>query len=97
MSQILHKILEPKLLKVLKEFSSGDGGFTGVDPKLDPDKQIEAVQKKFAESLSLAISEAMQQYITANVITNPGQAVATAGGPTNQAGATVSPGTVTAQ
>jgi hypothetical protein len=48
---------------------------------------------KFAAALATAI----QTYITANVITNPGQPVATAGGPTNQAGTTIGPGTVTAK
>lgn len=90
MSQILHGILKPKILSVLQSFIGKDGEYTG---PVDTQK----VQEDFAEKLSLAISSAMQQYITANVITNPGQAVATAGGPTNQAGATVSPGTVTAQ
>lgn len=49
------------------------------------------------EKFAKAIASAMQQYITANVITNPGQVVTTAGGPTNQVGSTTSPGTVTAQ
>lgn len=97
MSQNLHKLLEPELLKVLKQFSGADGGFAGIDPNLEPAAQVKAVQEKFAKELSLAISKAMQQYITTFVITNPGQVVATAGGPTNQVGATTSPGTVTAQ
>ena len=88
MSQILHGILEPKILAALRKFGSAE--YTG------PDDAAKA-QDMFAKELSLAISAAMQQYITAYVLTNPGQAVTTVGGPTNQAGATISPGTVTAQ
>lgn len=88
MSQNLHKLLEPKILSALKKF--GSSKYEG------PDDAAKA-QETFAKELSLAISAAMQQYITTFVITNPGQVVATAGGPTNQVGATTSPGTVTAQ
>lgn len=88
MSQNLHKLLQPEILKALKQFGSAE--YTG------PNDAAKA-QELFAEQLSLAISTAMQTYITTFVITNAGQVVATAGGPTNQVGATTSPWTVTAQ
>lgn len=49
------------------------------------------------EKFSQAIAAAVQKYLQANVTVIPGQAVLTAGGPTNQAGATTAPGILSPQ
>jgi hypothetical protein len=46
----------------------------------------------FADKLATAIATAMQQYLLSNVTVIPGIPVVTAGGPTNQVGATTAPG-----
>jgi len=91
MSAILKGLLQPQIQAVLTGFSSAT--YTG------PPEGISA-QTLFVDQLSTAIALAVQTYLNANVIVNPGQAVtvATVGGPTAQAGggSTVSPGKLTA-
>jgi hypothetical protein len=83
MSAILKGLLQPQIQTVLSSF----GGATYVGPP-----EGVSAQTLFADRLSTAIAVAVQQYLITNVKVTPGIPVATAGGPTNQVGATTAPG-----
>ena len=83
MSAILKGLLQPQILGVLQSYGSA----TYVGP---PDPI--ASQALFADKLATAIATAVQQYLLSNVTVIPGIPVVTAGGPTNQVGATTAPG-----
>lgn len=83
MPNALTPILLPAIRSVVLKF--GSATYTG-----PPDPIV--AQTQFITELSTAISEAVILYLNTQVIVLPGQAVVTAGGPTNQAGSTVSPG-----
>ena len=83
MSAILKGLLQPQILAVLQSYGSPQ--YAG-----PPDPIV--AQNLFADKLSTAIAIAVQQYLLANVTVIPGILVATVGGPTNQVGATTSPG-----
>jgi hypothetical protein len=87
MSQILKGLLEPEIRRVVKGFGTGE--YTG------PNNPITA-QDRFVSELSQAIAIAVQKYLISNVLVIPGIPVATVGGPTAQAGATVAPGRLNA-
>lgn len=87
MSAILKGLLQPQIQTVLTSF--GSAVYAG------PPEGASA-QALFADRLSTAIATAVQQYLLTNVTVVPGQAVVTAGGPTNQAGATTTPGILSA-
>jgi outer membrane protein OmpA-like peptidoglycan-associated protein len=86
MSATLAGLLQPRILSVLRSFGSEE--YNGpTDPA--------AAQAKMAQELSQAIAQAVQQYLLISVTVTPGQAVVTAGGPTNQVGSTTTPGKLT--
>jgi hypothetical protein len=83
MSVILKGLLKPKILAVLQSYGSSQ--YAG-----PPDPAV--AQALFADKLATAIAIAVQEYLLANVTVIPGIPVITAGGPTNQVGATTAPG-----
>jgi hypothetical protein len=83
MSQVLQKILEPKIRNVLRGF--GNEEYTGPPTP-------GAAQNKFVRDLSVAISSAVQEYLTTSVTVEPGQI--TTGGPASQV--TTTPGLLNA-
>jgi hypothetical protein len=83
MSQILKGLLQPQIQSVLSSF--------GGPEYIGPPEGVSA-QTQFADRLSTAIAIAVQQYLLTNVTVIPGIPVITAGGPTNQVGATTAPG-----
>jgi hypothetical protein len=83
MSAILTGLLQPQIAKVLTSF--GATSYSG-----PPDPAL--AQQKMVLELSQAIAVAVQQYLTVTVTVIPGQVVTTVGGPTNQVGATTTPG-----
>jgi len=83
MSDVLQKILEPKIRSVLRGF--GDNEYTGPTTP-------GAAQNKFVRDLSVAISSAVQEYLTTSVTVFPGQI--TNGGPASQV--TTTPGLLNA-
>jgi hypothetical protein len=87
MSRVLAGILEPNIRSVVEGF--GKAEYSG------PLNAANA-QDKFIRELTNAISVSIQQYLVSNVTVIPGQVVITAGGPTNQAGATTTPGILNA-
>jgi len=83
MANALTSILLPAVRSVVLKF--GSATYTG-----PPDPIV--AQTQFINELSAAISDAVVLYLNTQVIVLPGQAVTTVGGPTSQAGTTVSPG-----
>jgi hypothetical protein len=83
MSAILKGLLQPQIQSVLSSF--------GTEIYAGPPNGT-AAQTVFADRLATAIATAVQQYLVTNVTVTPGIPVVTAGGPTNQVGATTAPG-----
>jgi hypothetical protein len=88
MSVILKGLLQPQIQSVVSSLAGAGPSSPLPDPL--------SAQVVLVDRLSTAIAIAVQQYLTANVIVAPGQVVVTAGGPTNQTGATTTPGTLIA-
>jgi hypothetical protein len=88
MSAILKGLLQPAIQGVLTSVATPGPASPLPDPI--------SAQAVLADKLATAIALSVQQYLTNNVTVIPGQAVVTAGGPTAQAGATVSPGVLLA-
>lgn len=74
MSSKLKGYLQPKILKAIQSFGSAD--YSG------PDNGTGA-QSQFADELSTAIAEAVQQYINSDVLTAPQKPTVAASGPVN--------------
>lgn len=83
MSGVLKGLLQPQIQAVVSGF--GTQVYTGPP-------NATAAQALFVDQLSTAIAVAVQAYLQTSVKVAPGQSVITAGGPTNQAGTTTTPG-----
>lgn len=84
MSAILKGLLQPAIQGVLTSAATPGVASPAPDPII--------AQTLLADKLSTAIAIAVQTYLLTSVTVIPGQAVLTTGGPTNQAGATSTPG-----
>jgi hypothetical protein len=84
MSAILKAYLQPQIQGVVSSLAVPGPASPVPDPI--------TAQAVLVDRLSTAIALAVQQYLIANVLVIPGQTVVTAGGPTNQVGATTTPG-----
>lgn len=87
----LNTLLEAKIRPVFEGF--GKSSYNGPD---DPAKAQDDMIKKLAAAIAEAVAVEIQKYLNTQVKVVPGQVVVTAGGPTNQAGATTTPGALTA-
>lgn len=95
MSQVLggplKTLLESKIRPVFEGFGTGE--YSGPeDPATAQDEMIQKLSTAIAE----AVATEIQNYLNGQVKVIPGQTVVTAGGPTNQTGATTSPGSLLA-
>lgn len=78
----LKSVLQPLILSKLQEKFPEAAQFS----------EQASQQQKLSQALAEGIAEALVPYLLSNAQVAPGIAVATAGGPTAQVGATTSPG-----